>query len=242
MKKSEYAQMAARESTYWWHIGRLRIVDEQLSKISSNKRLKILNIGCGTGGTVTVLERHGEVTNVDVSREAIKFLKAKGHDGILVNGAKLPFRDGQFDLVVAMDVLEHIEYDQESLAEWRRVLQDKGNVLITVPAYSWLWSGHDISLHHWRRYTKSKLVWDLKKVSMRPVKSTYAISFSLPLVAGFRMLNKLIGKEIDDESSYVDLPAPINSLFTALLTIESRWLKTFSLPAGTTVIGIFRKN
>lgn len=243
MKKSEYGQMAHNEKTYWWHIGRLSIVDAQLQSISSRKtKLRILNVGCGTGGTIKTLEKYGIVTNIDTSKEALKYMKLSGHDGILINTPVLPFKDESFDVVVALDVLEHIENDQTALLEWRRVLKESGKVLITVPAYQWLWSGHDESLHHWRRYTTSKLRWDLDKVSFNANKVSYAIAFSLPLVAGFRVLHKLTRKTMTDQSSYVQLPGSINSFFSALLKLEAIWLSRFSLPFGTTVLGIFSKH
>lgn len=241
MKTSEYAQMAKREQSYWWHLGRIDIVKTQLLKLYSGKKIKILNVGCGTGGTVSTLKKFGEVTNIDVSKEALKFLKNSGHEGTLFDGVTVPFKDESFDLVIALDVLEHIELDQQSLLEWKRVLKKNGKMFITVPAYEWLWSGHDISLHHQRRYTTSKLTWDLEKIGVKTLKRSYAIGFSLPLVAGFRLLHKLSGKYMNEKSSYVNLPNVINSLFTCILRFESRWLSRFNLPAGTTVFGIFLK-
>jgi ubiquinone/menaquinone biosynthesis C-methylase UbiE len=153
MKKTEYEQMSLREETYWWHVGRLSIVDSLLSKFDKKNENKILNIGCGTGGTIPILEKYGEVVNVDISSEALKFLRQKGYKGTKVSGNGLPFEDNEFDFVVALDVLEHIDQDREALNEWHRVLKPGGQLMITVPAHAFLWSGHDVSLHHFRRYT-----------------------------------------------------------------------------------------
>jgi ubiquinone/menaquinone biosynthesis C-methylase UbiE len=146
--------MSDREKNYWWHVGRLDILEKQIETIqkdNGDKPLSILNIGCGTGGTVAMLERHAsELVNVDVSKEAIKFMKQSGYSAILVEGTSLPFNANKFDLVVAFDVLEHIEDDSSALKEWRRVLKKGGTLLITVPAHQWLWSGHDVPLQHFR--------------------------------------------------------------------------------------------
>src|ERR1041384_2240457 len=147
MNRIEYQQMAKYEAGYWWHIGRNHIVHEQLQLIAagSKKKLKILNIGCGTGGTVRMLETFGEVYNVDTEPLALELLAENGFgNATLVKGLELPFADNYFDIVVAMDVLEHIDAEHQALHEWRRVLKKGGQALITVPAYSWLWSGHDI--------------------------------------------------------------------------------------------------
>lgn len=242
MNISEYKEMSQREESYWWHTGRMSIVDTQLKILKgSGKKLKILNIGCGTGGTIPTLEKYGKVENVDISLEALKYLKQKGYRGKLIKDHRLPFKDGEFDLVIALDVLEHIDQDRLSLDEWKRVLKKNGKVFITVPAYNFLWSGHDTSLHHIRRYTKRSLDWDLQKSGFAKNKLSYMVMFSLPLVVGFRMLYKFTGKKMDDQTSYVNMPSVINKLFHLGLVLESRVLKFINLPLGTSVLGIYKK-
>lgn len=242
MNIAEYKEMSDREDSYWWHTGRMSIIDKQLQKLSKNKHLKILNIGCGTGGTISTLEKYGEVMNIDISPEALKYLKQKGYTGKLVKDHVLPFEDGKFDLVIALDVLEHIDQDRPALDEWRRVLKMSGMALITVPAYQFLWSGHDTSLHHHRRYTRKVLDWDLRKSGFSKVKLSYMITFSFFLVVGFRTLYKLFGKKMTENTSYVSLPGPINSIFHTLLKIEGSLLKFIDLPFGTSVIGVYEKS
>lgn len=243
MNIAEYKEMSEREDSYWWHTGRMNIINKQLEKLSQGKKkLKILNIGCGTGGTITTLEKYGEVTNIDISAEALKFLKMKGYTGKLIKDHRLPFKDGEFDLVVALDVLEHINQDRLSLDEWRRTLKKKGKVIITVPAYEFLWSGHDTSLHHQRRYTRDRLHWDLKKSSYKELKNTYMITFSFFLVVGFRLLYKLSGKKMTENTSYVNIPPVINALFDRILRVEGTLLRFVNLPFGTSVLGVYEKS
>lgn len=233
--------MALREETYWWHLGRIKLIESLLGK-PSKKRLKILNIGCGTGGTVGCLEKYGKVTNVDISEEALTFLRSKGYKGIKVEGEKLPFEDKTFDLIIALDVLEHIDSDREAVDEWRRVLKPMGKLLITVPAFQSLWSGHDVSLHHMRRYTTKNLAWDMKKSKFKAEKLSYFYLFSFPLVTGFRLTNKIFNRKVDEHTSYVDLPNFVNNAFVSLAKIEASAVRKFKLPLGTTVVGIFSKN
>lgn len=239
----EYKRMEQHEKTYWWHVGRLQIIKKELTRqIGSNRSLKILNIGCGTGGTVRMLENFGEVVNVDASDEAIKFMKKNGFkNSIKVEGIDLPFKTATFDVICAFDVLEHIDKDTEAMREWRRVVKPGGKIVLTVPAYQWLWSGHDVSLHHYRRYTAKQLRSIAQIVNLRPLKLTYAIVFSFVLVAGFRLLTKISGKQSTEESSYVELPSAVNKLFTKLLFIEADLHRILKFPFGTSVLAVFGK-
>jgi SAM-dependent methyltransferase len=244
MKTTEYATMAEREQTYWWHLGRLQIIQTYMRVIQGKKhKLKILNVGCGTGGTIDMLEDFGQTDNVDISDEAINFMRQNGYKRLTkVNNIELPFRDKTFDVVGAFDVLEHIEQEADALKEWGRVIKDDGAILLTVPAYQWLWSDHDVSLHHKRRYTIKSLDAAAKKAGLKLQRQSYAIVFSLPLVVGFRFVNKALGRKANSETSYVNVPAWINAMFTQLLHAEAKLHKSISFPAGTTVIAILRKN
>lgn len=241
MNTVEYARMAERERTYWWHAGRLAVIDSWLSKwVKPSKDAKILNVGCGTGGTLPILEKYGKVENIDVSDEAIKFMKESGYKVKKVSDHKLPYKDGSFDVVVAFDVLEHIKEHSEALEEWTRVLKKDGAILFTVPAYQWLWSDHDTSLHHFRRYTRS-LIKSITPHDARVQRSSYYIVFSLPLIVGFRFINKIRGKKGDSESSYVNVPNFVNNLFTNILKLEASAHKIIAFPAGTSLITVIRK-
>jgi SAM-dependent methyltransferase len=111
VKKSEYARMADYEQNYWWHVGRLEIIQTYVKRASRNKsHSTILNVGCGTGGTIDMLEKFGKVDNVDASDDAIAFVKKLGYrDVTKVGDIDLPFEDETYDIVGAFDVLEHIE-------------------------------------------------------------------------------------------------------------------------------------
>lgn len=245
MKKAEYARMAEREKNYWWHAGRLRIIETYLEIARKRQQksgsAKILNIGCGTGGTLSTLEKFGVVENVDVSDDAIAFMKQAGYKVKKVAGIELPYKAASFDLVGAFDVLEHIDDDVAALKEWNRILRPGGSVVMTVPAHQWLWGEHDVSLHHFRRHTRSGVKSKAVEAGLIPVKASYAIAFSLPLVVGFRWLNKLLGRKTDGETSYVNVPNWVNTLFTKFLILEAHLHKYISLPVGTSVVAVFER-
>lgn len=241
MNISEYEKMAKMEDFYWWHVGRKSILKHLLSRLESKPR-RILNVGCGTGGLISLLEGFGEVTNVDPSKEAVSFCHRKGFANVIAISEKsLPFPDRSFDLIVATDVLEHINDDLAALHEWRRVLSDGGALVMTVPAYQWLWSSHDEALHHFRRYSASQLHNLVNRAGFLVNKRSYIIVFSFPLIVGYRLFSSIIGhRKIDakpkEESSYVILPAPINRLFIFLLQVEALLLKYINFPFGTSII------
>lgn len=244
VKKSEYARMAEYEQSYWWHLGRLEIIRTYVKKaVGKKKPVDILNVGCGTGGTIDMLEEFGKVENVDISDDAIAFMKKLGYNKITkVDGINLPYKDKTYDVVGAFDVLEHIDDQVGALKEWRRIIKDDGAIIITVPAYQWLWSEHDVSLHHHRRYTVKSLMEAAARAGLKPVKRSYAISFSLPLVAGFRFVNKALGRKTTSETSYVAVPETVNRLFTKFLKAEAKLHQRVNLPAGTSVVTILRKD
>jgi SAM-dependent methyltransferase len=243
VKKVEYATMAEREQTYWWHLGRLQIIQAYIKHVKGDKeKLKIMNIGCGTGGTIDMLEKFGIVDNADISDEAIRFMKESGYNRITkVDDIKLPFKDKSYDMVGAFDVLEHIEDHIGALKEWGRILKDDGAIVITVPAYQWLWTNHDVSLYHKRRYTTKRLTEVAAEAGLKPEKKSYAIVFSLPLVVGFRFINKILGRKTDSETSYVDVPDWVNSFFTKLLCAEAKVHGKAAFPFGTSVVTVLRK-
>lgn len=247
MEEAEYIKMAEQESSYWWYVGRINIVKSQLKRIRPElpkKKLRILNIGSGTGGTIPMLQEFGEVYNVDVSAQALKVLKEKGIKNLYkVKGIKLPFKDNFFDVVIALDVLEHIEDDLGALREWSRVMVDSARIIITVPAYQWLWSEHDESLHHFRRHTASGLHRLVNQANIKVRKRSYMITFTFPLVVGYRFMSAVFKiKKDQSTTSHVKVPKVINSLFINLLKLESVILNKVSLPFGTSVLLIGRND
>lgn len=243
MKTEEYVRLAEKEDSYWWHLGRLEILRTYLKQASNNQKgLKILNIGAGAGGTINLLEKFGRVENVDTSQQAIKFMKLRGHRNVRkVDGTKLPFKKKSYDLIVAFDVLEHIKQQGKALKEWRRVLKDSGEIVITVPAYSWLWSRHDIALAHYRRYNLKKLNKAVIASGLKVKRQSYAITFTLPIVVGYRLVIKFFGNNKLPKATYVSIPNVLNWLFIKLLHLEARLHNFTTLPCGTSIIARLEK-
>ncbi|MBI3826869.1 MAG: class I SAM-dependent methyltransferase [Candidatus Rokubacteria bacterium] len=249
MERDEYQRMYELERTYWWHVGRLHLLRSLFDRwLPRGDRRRILDFGCGTGSALDLLGRHGTVTAVDDSEIALALCRERQAGSRAVRLVRvpeqgpLPFADGSFDLVTALDVLEHLDDDRAALVELRRVLAPGGTLIVFVPAYRFLWSEHDEALHHRRRYAASELHARLNAAGFRVVKQTYAITFSFPLILGYRAVRGLFAGPGPPRTSYVMLPAAINALFSRLLAVEAALVRWINLPFGTSIAAVARRD
>ena len=244
MNKNEYQKLYKFENFYWWHIGRKYIIQSLLCKILLKPNSKILDAGCGTGGNIETLARFGDVIGVDNSPEAIKFCEKRGFENVqLKNIENTGFSDNSFDLIVALDILEHLENDIDALKEFHRILKEDGYILISVPAYQFLWSEHDIAVHHKRRYSMEEINTCLLEADFRVIKKTFAITSIAPVVFIYRIIGKIYpGFKKQKNSDYVLLPVLLNKFFIFLLRIEAFLLKYINFPFGISIMCIAKKN
>ena len=239
MQQHTYAIMNRVENSHWWYVGRRAILESFLERIVSQIRnpqsaVRILDVGCGTGGNLEMLEKFGAAEGVDVSDDALEFCQSKGltaHRGL---AEKLPFADAIFDVVTALDVVEHLDDDVAGLAEMFRVLKPGGKTLIFVPAFMWLWGVQDDVSNHRIRYTKKQIVERLEKAGFAIERATYAnITFFAPILGG-RTLMKLTGITPESENN-VNVSA-LNGVFGKIFSAEKLWLKNFDFPFGVSIV------
>ena len=244
MQQHTYAIMNGVEDSHWWYVGRRRILESFLKQIIQNPKSKIqnpkiLDVGCGTGGNLEMLTKFGAAEGVDVSDEALEFCKRKGlkaHKGL---AESLPFEDGSFDIVTALDVVEHLDDDLAGLKEMNRVLKTGGKTLIFVPAFMWLWGVQDDVSNHRIRYTKRQIIERLENAGFEIERATYAnITFFAPILAG-RTLMKLTGIKPESENN-VNVSA-LNGVFGKLFGAERFWLKNFDFPFGVSIVIVAKK-
>lgn len=199
-------------------------------------------MGCGLGETSKKLAAFGQVTGIDSSPEAIKLAKKNGFKKAKVMDlANLLFPRNSFEAVTAFDVLEHIEDDQRAIREAFRVLKNKGILLLTVPAYDWLWSEHDEALGHKRRYIKSQIEMKLKKAGFTILKSSYIISSFLLPITLFRFWQKISKQEKVPKTSYVILPGFLNFFLAQILKLEGILVQAINLPFGVSLVCVAKK-
>lgn len=240
MRKDLYADLYQQEEKHWWHRSKRENCRRLLLKYLFDKNLKILDIGCGTGKNVEFFQEWGETFGLDASPEAIRFCQKRGLKNIKkARGEKTNFPAETFDLITLLDVLEHVD-ETAILAEIRRLLKPKGKLLITVPAYPWLWSRWDEVLKHRRRYTLSTLNAILKKHHFRVLKISYMFSFLLLPAILVRLIKSRLSGE--NYSSDFSLSSPlINFIGFKLAQLEGFILNQFSLPFGTSLICLAQK-
>jgi len=178
----------------------------------------------------------GSAQGVDPSAQAVAFCHERGLDGVSQSGLEaLPFERDSFDLLMALDVIEHIDADAVALAELGRVAAPGASLLITVPAYGWLWSGHDDTHHHFRRYTLRGLRERVVASGWRPTFATYFNSLLLPPIAAVRLLGRL--RDVPARGSDYDrTPPALSPILEAPMRAEARLIaRGVRLPAGVSV-------
>ncbi len=244
MQQHTYAIMNRVEDSHWWYVGRRLILESFLEQIVQKIRnpqsaIRILDVGCGTGGNLEMLAKFGAAEGVDVSDDALEFCKRKGlkaHKGL---AESLPFDDESFDVVTALDVVEHLDDDVAGLNEMYRVLRRGGKTLIFVPAFMWLWGVQDDVSNHRIRYTKKQITERLQQAGFEIERATYAnISFFAPILAG-RTLMKLTGIKPESENN-VNVSA-LNGVFGKLFGAERFFLKNFNFPFGVSIVIVAKK-
>lgn len=233
------------EKKQWWFVSRRDIIlGQALSILKDKPDSQILEIGCSSGLLTISLEEKGlNVTAIDISPKAVSRAQALGCKNVQVlNGGELLFPDNSFDLIIASDVLEHIEDDANAVRNWKKLLKPGGYAIVYVPAFSFLWSKFDEINCHFKRYRLVELE-NLFKTNGLSIKRASYWNFSLFLPVYFiRKLSKLLGETEQSASSQINLPSkPINSLLLFLLKLEKFWLLKLKFPFGISCFVISQK-
>jgi 2-polyprenyl-3-methyl-5-hydroxy-6-metoxy-1,4-benzoquinol methylase len=232
------------QKKHWWFVIKKNIVLDTIdlnSRVHKNKSPNILDIGCGSGLMLNALEKLGSTFGMDMSDDAINFSQ-EIFKGTVKKGAlpdQVPYEENFFDLITALDVVEHIDRDVESLKVIRSRLVSDGMAVITVPAYMFLWSSFDELNEHKRRYTLTELKTKLLQAGFTVEKITYFNTLLFPIVYVVRMLNNFLKR---DGASDVDMPSkPVNFLLEKIFGIEKYLLKFVNLPFGVSILAVVRK-
>lgn len=243
MDVSEYQRMYDSEDRSWWFRGRRRIVASVLESLKLQPAAKLADIGCGTGGNLPTLAQFGRVTAVEPSPDARAFaLSRKAADVVEGTAEATGLPDESFDVVTLLDVLEHLDEEAPALGEISRVLKPGGRLLLTVPAFMFLWSAHDEALHHRRRYRRGELKDVLKAAGFEIEQLTYYNAGLFPPVAAMRVGRRLIGggkREADGAEMSIKV---VNTAFEALFAAERHLLsRRIRLPFGVSLLAVARR-
>jgi SAM-dependent methyltransferase len=243
-----YPLMAKIEDSHWWFCARRSIVASMLSRLNLSPDARILEPGCGTGGNFAMLSRFGEVYAMDADVEACKFSSAR-KTAIVQHGDlpdHLPFENVRFDLVVMTDVLEHLVRDQESLTVIRERLKPGGSILATVPAFPFLWSAHDATHHHQRRYVAGELRALFERSGFAVDYLSYYNFLLFPAIAAARLLGHLRkSSPLGDHNHDHDLRGHsglVNSLLRTVFSSERYAIGHLAVPFGVSLMVLARRS
>ncbi len=243
MDAKEFETSFKVEETYWWFVGQQFLVREFLQKnYSGQKNLHLLDIGCGTGITLSILSRHGKAQGMDVSEEAVRFCRKRGFSIAKGDAAKMPFPDNSFDVVTCLGVFYHegVKDDLKGFQEIKRVLKPEGRLLFMDCAMPSLYGKHDLAFHGIRRYTKKDLAAKMQQAGLRIERLNYynfALFFPVYLKRKLEKLSKAAPKS--------EVSAEINPLLNTMLKkmylAELRLLRYISYPVGINVLAVGKK-
>lgn len=241
MDPSLYPQMAKVEDTHWWFAARRAICGRLLDRITLPPHAAILEPGCGTGGNFAMLARRGDLFAMDSDQAALRFA-AERHPAHLAWGSlpdHIPFGDTQFDLAVMTDVIEHLDNPLAALRAVRARLKKDGWIVLTVPANPWLWSDHDSTHHHRRRYRADELSGIMNDAGFKVVCLTYYNFVLFVPIAAARLFGKLLRGNSSRTNGYHDLAMPreaINRALYRLFASERYVIGTLPVPFGVSLI------
>jgi len=213
---------------YWWFAARAALLDAGLRPWLGRPR-RVLDVGSADAPSASWMRGDHQHVAVDLDPRGLE----PGR-GVCASALALPFADETFDVVAAFDVIEHCEPESRAVAELARVLAPGGRLLVSVPAYEWAWSDHDVRAGHHRRYTRPRIVAALESGGLRVERATYAFALVFPMFAAERVVRRLRRRPSPDRLPQVS-PAG-DRLLRRLCVAEARLLRRRNLPFGSSVL------
>ena len=210
MEPEQYQVMARRETRHWWYAGMRRVALAVLgSALQDQPPVRILDAGCGTGGTTVELRRFGSVVGIDLVWDALQPARSRGLTSLTRGSIEdLPFATASFDVVTSFEVIYHLGVgsDDDALRELRRVLKPAGLLLLRVPAHDWLRGEHDRLVHTRHRYSRTEVVDKLTAAGFAVERVSWANSLLFAPAVAKRLLERHNGHA--EASSEPDLWQP----------------------------------
>ena len=242
MEKRLYEILYETEKHHWWYAVRRKIIHDLIGTYAPpQKPIKLLDIGCGTGELLRELSFLGKVSGIDNSPQAIAFCKERGLKNVfLAEGTNIPFRDDTFDIVLCLDVLEHIENDDAALKEIRRIAKPEGTIIIFVPTFRFLWGKSDELGHHLRRYRLKELRKKIGQNGLKVVRSSYFNFFLFFPILASRWLIRLFRIPIQSENETGK--GLLNGILFGIFSLEARLLSRINFPFGVSGLVVSKKS
>lgn len=247
------------EDRHWWFAGRTRAILAYLDRyVGAGRDLRVLDVGCGAANMTHHLRHYGRVVGVDNNPRPLEVARQRGLEVYRGTADDLPFGAGEFDLVTLLDTVEHVPAEDAVFAECRRVLRGPdpaqgaagGKLLVTAPAFMFLWSRNDVINMHQRRYTAPELRAKLERHGFNVLRISYNNFFVFPLAAALILLRRgraepeLASPHFDEEAYQVEMEPTsplLNSLLMGVGKAEAALMRRVSLPWGTSIIAVAEK-
>ena len=242
MDAGTFAVEARTEATHWWFVGRRRLFAREIGRAQIPKTARALDVGTSTGTNLRMLRDLGfaDVEGLDLSEEAIRYCAEKGLGPVRKGDVcTMPFEGARFNLVLATDIIEHVEDDGLALTEVARVLKPGGIAIITVPAFQTLYGLQDRVAQHRRRYLKQGLVERIRSAGLE-IEQVYYFNYLLflPIWLARRLID-LFGARFDSEAE-LNSPA-VNWILTRVFAVDVLSARFLSPPFGVSLFAAVRK-
>ncbi|MFP6763951.1 MAG: class I SAM-dependent methyltransferase [Planctomycetaceae bacterium] len=241
MQTSHLQQLVDLEDCYWWHVAKRQLVTRLLKKHCPPPG-RLAEGGIGSGRNLLEFQEMGfEVIGFDLMPESVQHVRRRGVKDVQVHdlSAPWPVDDNSLTAVVLLDVLEHVESPVTVLQNVRRSLRDDGAVIVTVPAYPWLFSRWDEQLGHFRRYTTAEFRRHVAEAGLRVQWLNHWNSFTLPAAVAVRGWEKMFPRR--EHPDFPKVSALTNKALLTAAAAERWYMWKFPVPAGLSIAGVLRK-
>jgi SAM-dependent methyltransferase len=244
MNDEVYEEMYRVESRHWWFGAKHKIVRSLLARYApatGTTRPRVVDLGCGCGYLLSLINGRYDAVGLDGSPQAVEFSRKRGvhvEQGMLPE--PVPFENGSADVVLMLDVLEHLQDDVTCFARTARLLKPGGIAICTVPAYPWLWTKRDEFHQHFRRYTRRAFSSLMNSGGMKSEFVSHMNAVLFPAAVGERVVRKFM--PLKEGHGDLKVPAaPINAGFRESYAAERLLLGRVPIPFGLSLVSVSRK-
>jgi SAM-dependent methyltransferase len=242
LEKHFYGTLNDVQQRHWWYVARRGILERVLGEVFAEGVPSgcLYDLGCGVAANLPVLEKFGPTVGVDTSPEAVAFCHERGHTNVVSAdlNALSGIAEGSGSVVVLADVIEHLDDETPCLKAAWRTLAPNGALVVTVPAYEFLWSPADDLAHHKRRYSAASVRRVIEPL-FEITHLTYFNTLLFGVVLAGRVVEKLL-KRGGEDMAHVP-PEPVNRILEAVFSAERKIVPRHRLPFGVSILCVARK-
>ena len=232
------------EANHFWYRGfRNYLLPVFHAAVAGRSRIRILDVGCGTGYNLGLLARHGAAFGLDLNERGLALARQEGRPLMRADTAHLPFADGTFDLVTSFDMMQCIPTDREAVREMARVVKPGGVVVVSMAALDVLHGDHSEVWREYRRYTRASARALAEQAGLRVERVAFMFAVLFPLLLVSRGVQRLTRRfrEVRDDTDITIPPAPVNGLLSWLLRAEATLSRRVGMPVGSSLLVVARK-